>query len=721
MLFSSPRVRPRRGRTKKFFLPWPGFSLGRETWQGIGIIFLLVALFATGLSLAGKAGAAGYWVNAGLEFVFGAAKWSLPVLFGLAAWGLTKSGKKQFDGANVFGLFLFLACASSWLYFFQPESGGWLGRMLTEAAMPYVGPSLAALLFSSGLIVSWLLILDTSISRLLGRESWLYKFFAWLFESLFLLLFGGEEEDEDEDEDEEEDKEKNREEAGVKEYEILEENEACEEEAGLTRKNIAGKDFNQGQEKNKPESRGWPKSRLKINIPTDLLKNKPQKPVSGDTRKNQEIIRDTFRDFGVAVSMADVTVGPTVTQYAIRPNKGVSVSRIKTLADDLALNLAVHPVRIEAPIPGKSLIGLEVPNQAKVAVSLKEIIKSKAFSQRKANTIVPLGRDVAGRIIMDDLVKMPHILVAGATNSGKSVFLHALILSLIFQNNPDDLKFILIDQKQVELSLYDDMPYLAAPVITEHKRAIRALAWGVGEMERRLKLINSAHCQNIADYNRLSKTDSLPYLVIVVDELGDLLSAARKEAEGAIIRLGQKARAAGIHLVLATQRPSVDILSGLVKANMPARAAFSVTSSLNSKTILDFTGAEKLMGQGDMLYINSSMGKPVRVQGAFVSKEEIKAVVGYVKKEIGRARYAEDFEQTAAGDKFFSEDEGEADEMLEQAREMIITSRRASATMLQSRLGIGYPRANRLLDVLEKQGVVGPSIQNKPREVLIGK
>jgi S-DNA-T family DNA segregation ATPase FtsK/SpoIIIE len=669
----------------------------------------------------------------------GGAKWSLPIILGLTAISLSKDREKNFDSANLIGLFLFLACTSSLLYFYSFENGGGaIGRLIAEQSIPYVGPWITAALFSSGLIISLLLLLDTSVSRLVGEESIFFIIIGLLLGIIiypFIRKTDGEKnknEESDGNSSGEADealppkvdrhtsdlKEENGK-VEVKEYDIEEEYDE-KEENDLEGERAVNNKLGISEKKNgKSDQFGWEKSNLKINIPSDLLQNKPQKPVSGNTQKNQEIIRETLKDFGISVTMSDVTVGPTVTQYTFKPSKGISVNRVKALSDDLSLNLAVHPVRIEAPIPGKSFVGLEIPNQTKVLVSLKELIKSKIFNQRKSNTVIPMGRDVTGKIIMDDLVKMPHILVAGATNSGKSVFLHSLITSLMFQNNPDDLKFILIDQKQVELSLYNGMPYLVAPVITEHKRAIRALQWSIREMDKRLEIINNAHCQNIGDYNKKRERDSLPYLVIVVDELGDLLSTARKEAESAIIRLGQKSRASGIHLVLATQRPSVDILSGLIKANMPARAAFSVTSSVNSKTILDFTGAEKLIGQGDMLYINSSMSKPVRIQGAFVSKDEIKTIVKYTKKKAGKTSYEENFEKQSQPGFDFGGDNDEGDQMMEEARKMIVDTGKASATMLQTRLGIGYPRACRILDNLEKQGVVGPSIPNKPREVNI--
>jgi S-DNA-T family DNA segregation ATPase FtsK/SpoIIIE len=418
--------------------------------------------------------------------------------------------------------------------------------------------------------------------------------------------------------------------------------------------------------------------------------------------------------------MGEVRVGPTVTRYTFKPERGISVSRLRPLQDDLALNLAMHPVRMEVPVPGQSWVGLEVPNHRKARVSLGEVLKSSAFKNSAGSLTLPLGLDIAGDVWVADLAQMPHLLVAGATGSGKSVGLHSFILSLMYQNSPENLKFILIDVKQVELSKYDKLPYLIAPVVTDSQRAIRALAWSVAEMEKRLGILKEAKCQHISEYNRKQKK-KMPYLVIVVDELGDLLFTAKREAEAAIIRLGQKARAAGIHLLLATQRPSVDVVSGLIKANLPARLAYSVTSTGNSKTILDFAGAEKLLGQGDLLYWNPALSKPVRIQGAFVSKQEIGRVGAYIKRHSGSTRIEDDILGSAQARLDLKTDvyDNDNNDLKKQAVDLIGRYRKASATMLQSRLNIGYPRANRLLDELEQEGLVGPSRQNKPQEVYI--
>lgn len=695
MFFSTKRKR------KKQFSQLFGFSLGNEAQRGIWVIVLLLGVLVTSLSLFGQAGEIGFYINKYLVYVLGYAKWSLPILLGLTAISLTHDEEKNFDSANIIGLFLFLASISSLLYFHSFTIGGGLvGQHIVELILPYVGAWITAAIFSSGLLVSLLLLFDTSIERLIGKKSVFFRVVIFVFSVIISPFIRKDFDDDNKDEDEEEDDieeevdEEENSKTVIKEYKI---EDACEEN-------------------NKQDDFSWAKSNVKMDIPLSLLKNKPKKPKSGNIDRNQDIIKRTLLDFGVPVSMGEVLVGPTVTQYTFKPSKGISVSRIKALSDDLALNLAVHPVRIEAPIPGRPLVGLEVPNQTKVIVSLKEILQSKKFKSRKSNMMISLGRDVSGQVWLDDLAKMPHLLIAGSTGSGKSIGIHSLITSLLYQNNPDDLKMILIDVKQVELTVYDELPYLVAPVITDNKRAIRSLQWCLGEMERRLEKLTEAGCQNIADFNKMKK-ERMPYLVVVVDELGDLMAIAKKEIEGPIIRLGQKSRAAGIHMILATQRPSVDILSGLIKANMPARMAFSVTSSINSKTILDFTGAEKLLGEGDMLYINSTSASPVRIQGAYIDKSEVKAVVSFIKKKAGKGKYVKEITEKSQNCFNLDFDNEDDDNLLQESKEMILTSGKASATMLQSQFSIGYPRANRILCVLEKRGIVGPSIQNKPREV----
>jgi len=706
-----------------FGLLVPRFSISKKAVHAIFVVLFFVLALISLFGFVDRAGELGMIFNYYLSVMLGNAKWAVPFLLLASIFSLVRDTESEFDTANIFGIIIFLFSLSGLLFIWiGVPGGGLLGEIIVPFILGYVGSMVSVIIYISIIIVSFILIFDTNLSQLFGSESFIFRLLMFLLSILlypFVLLFGRDKKERKISSEESEGK--------IKEYvtdedddEEYEDDDEEEDEIEIINepkiKQYGEKDvLNEGEKK----QFSWAKTNLKINLPLELLKSKSKKPTSGNIIKYQEIIKQTLLDFGIPINMGDVIVGPTITQYTFKPANGISVSRVKAYSDDLAMNLAVHPVRIEAPIPGKPFVGLEIPNQTKVLVSLKEVLKSRIFTNRKSNTVIPMGRDVTGRVWVDDLVTMPHILIAGATASGKSVFLHSIIASLLYQNNPDDLKFVMIDQKQVELSMYNDIPYLLAPVITDHKRAIRALQWCVEEMDRRLTVINKAGCQNIADYNKRRKDDSMPILVVVVDELGDLLATAKKEAEGAIIRLGQKARASGIHLVLATQRPSVDILSGLIKANMPARAAFSVTSSVNSKTILEHVGAEKLLGHGDMLYINSAMSKPVRIQGAFIGKDEIKDVVKYIKKKSGKADYKLELDVKGQHEFDFGGSEEEGDVMMEEAKKIITESGKASASMLQSRLGIGYPRANRILENLEKQGIVGPSIQNKPREVYV--
>lgn len=452
----------------------------------------------------------------------------------------------------------------------------------------------------------------------------------------------------------------------------------------------------------------------RIDLPLDLLEAISTKPNSGDVKANKLTIQKTLENFGIPVEMGEIKTGPTVTQYTLKPADGVKLSQIVKLHNDLALALAAHPIRIEAPIPGQSLVGIEVPNQQVAVVRLREVLENEEFKKRKTNLTIALGKDVAGNIWFADLAKMPHLMVAGATGSGKTVMLNSIIISLLYQNSPDDLKFILVDPKRVELPLYNDLPHLLTPVITDVQKTVNALKWALTEMERRFDLMSEYKKRDIESFNRETE-EKLPYIIIVIDELADLMVAAPQEIETCIIRLAQMARATGIHLVLATQRPSVDIITGLIKANITTRIAFAVASMTDSRTILDFSGAEKLLGRGDMLFVSPELSKPKRLQGAYVSDREIKRIAEYLRNIKGPAYQDEILEKH-----YQSEDLGELadDELLPQAREVVIQASRGSASLLQRRLRVGYARAARLLDLLEEEGTIGPADGAKPREVL---
>ncbi len=475
-----------------------------------------------------------------------------------------------------------------------------------------------------------------------------------------------------------------------------------------------------GRQNNKPPVSEKIK-RPPVIVPIEFLHERKTKPSAGDIDAAMERIRKTLENFGIQVEMGDVSVGPTVTQYTLKPTEGVKLSRITALGNDLALALAAHPIRIEAPIPGKSLVGIEVPNHVIATVGLREILEAPAFKERKTSLLVALGKDVAGSPWLADLGKMPHLLVAGATNSGKTVCLNAIIMSLLYSNGPETLKFILVDPKRVELTSYNDIPHLETPVITDVPKTVNALRWAISEMDKRFDILLKAGQRDIFSYNRFTE-EKMPYLVIVIDELADLMVAAASEVEGAIIRLAQMSRAVGIHLVLATQRPSVDIITGLIKANITSRIAFSVASQTDSRTILDTSGAEKLLGRGDMLYTSSELSKPKRLQGAFVADDEINRVVSFWKSQ-GAPEYNQTVVEKQQGSftAFKSSDSEEEDPLYNEAQDLVLRAGKASATLLQRYLKVGYGRAARLLDIMEKKGIIGPVNGAKPREILVAR
>jgi len=454
--------------------------------------------------------------------------------------------------------------------------------------------------------------------------------------------------------------------------------------------------------------------------PLDLLSATTPTVDSGNIKQNVQIIKRTLGDFNIDVEMGEVNVGPTVTQYTLRPAVGIKLSQITSLNNDLALALSAPSIRIEAPIPGRALVGVEVPNKATAIVRLKDLIKSDEFQNSKYMLAAALGRDVAGKPIMAEIERMPHMLIAGATGSGKSVAINSLIISLLYRNSPLDLRFIIVDPKRVELAGYNGIPHLLTPVITNYEKAINALKWTVLEMDRRYELLAKAGKRNILEFNARAKNDKLAYLVVVIDELADLMAVAWQDVEASIVRLAQMARAVGIHLVVATQRPSVDIITGLIKANITARIAFAVASQVDSRTILDAAGAEKLLGSGDALFVTADQSKPRRIQGAYVSDAEVKGVVNWIKENTGEPVYHEAVttqtaKQSAFPGETFSGDDG--DELLDEAEKTVRQAGKASASFLQRRMRIGYARAARILDLLEEKGVVGPGDGAKPREV----
>ena len=451
--------------------------------------------------------------------------------------------------------------------------------------------------------------------------------------------------------------------------------------------------------------------------------------IQQELERNKRMLEETLKDFNVGVSMKDVQRGPSVTRYEVQPNAGVKVSKITGLSDDIALNLSAQSIRIEAPVPGKSVVGIEVPNRKKDVVKLRDILESDAFQNAKSQLAFAVGKDIAGNAIIGDIAKMPHLIIAGATGSGKSVCTNSIIMSILFHATPEQVRLILIDPKIVEFRVYEDIPHLLIPVVTDPKKAAGALNWAVQEMEHRYQAFADNGVRDLADYNKKIRSQpdgqTLPQIVIAIDELADLMMTASKEVEDAICRLAQKARAAGMHLIIATQRPTTDIITGLIKANIPSRIALSVMSQVDSRTILDTGGAEKLLGHGDMLYLPNGMPKPIRVQGCFVSTEEIEKTVAFVKQQA-QAAYDDSalvgVEQnipvlkgeTASPD-------GNADPRLEEAIQAVVELGQASTSSLQRYLNVGYARAARMIDELEKMGIVGGYNGAKPRKVLMTK
>ena len=459
------------------------------------------------------------------------------------------------------------------------------------------------------------------------------------------------------------------------------------------------------------------------------IKNVDQSQDKALIQKNTEVLESTFKSFGVHVIVKKAVLGPTVTRYEVQPAVGVKVSKIVNLADDLALALAAKDIRIEAPIPGKPLIGIEVPNRTTSAVSFKDVMAHQDAKSKEVSLDVPLGKDVEGKVISADLRKMPHLLIAGSTGSGKSVAINTIITSVLMKAYPEDVKLVLIDPKMVELSVYNGIPHLLIPVVTDAKLATNALRKTVKEMERRYQLFAAGGVRNITEYNQKvaennadknnSVMEKLPYIVVIVDELSDLMMVAGHDVEDAIVRLAQMARAAGIHMILATQRPSVDVITGLIKANVPSRISFAVSSGVDSRTILDQVGAEKLLGRGDMLFLPSGAAKPERVQEAYISVTEVEKIVSWVKDQQ-EAVYNEDMipSKNDSEGQAESEDEPE-DEFYDQAVALVRKQQSASVSMLQRRFRIGYNRAARIVDEMEAKGIVGPSEGSKPRQVLI--
>ena len=683
-----------------------------ETKRGIFVVLVFGLAALSLLSILNLAGTAGEQINLGLKYVFGWDKLLLPFVLILIGASLTFE-RIRLSTFNYIGLLFFFLSFNALLILFHNgknvpneeviiNTGGYVGRFLHHVLTTTTGFWGALVILLCLLIVSVLLLFNTSLKSVLSLHKTL-NFKVGDVQKSRINDSNDEEEDEytevySEDEELELEGEETEDEEG--------------ESAAPVRKSFAALNAEPKEEVLSS------KTQRKVEIPINLLENRTSKPSSGDIDRNKNIIQTTYEQFGIDVEMGATSVGPTVTQFTLRPRQGVKLSRIVALQNDLALALAAHPIRIEAPIPGKPLVGIEVPNQSVAMVSLRELLQTKAFKKRPNNVTIPLGKDVSGKTFCVRIDKMPHALVAGATGSGKSVCLNALIISLLYQNGPDELKFIFVDPKRVELTIYEGIPHLLVPPITKADETINALKWAVREMERRLDVLSKFGARDLDSYNARAEA-KIPKLVIVIDELADLMSTNKNEVESIIVRIAQMARAVGIHLILATQRPSVDVITGVVKANIPTRVAFAVASQADSRTILDASGAEKLIGRGDMLYSSAETSKPKRLQGPFVSEEEVGRIVKFLRQASEPDYDYSITEQSKAGTAFTDAGASEEEPLIEDAIQAVLEAGKASTSYLQRKLRVGYSRAARIIDMLEEHGIVSPQEGSKPREILI--
>ncbi len=676
---------------------FPDLRLHPETKKSIWAVILFGV--AAILLLAGfqNAGPAGNFLYGIFQSLFGWGYYLLPLVLAVMGGVFLTSERRKIYGVTFVGAGLFVLSGLGLIDVLSPGSGGLMGKAVGSLQLLF-GYAASILIIVMLLAVSFLVTLNLPI-RLRRKEK------KWVVE----------EESEEEEEPIEEDVVDEPAEEPIEEAE-----EVVSVEPTIREKIATAMTGKQG----KAAMAAVQSDKDYVFPPLDLLRSSIEKPTSGDLRANANIIKRTLESFGIMVEMGEINVGPKVTRFTLKPAEGVKLSRITALNQDLALALAAHPIRIEAPIPGKSLVGIEVPNKAAAVVRLGSLINYPEFAESGLLSFA-VGRDVTGEPMFANIAKMPHLLVAGSNGSGKSVTIHSIILSLLYKNSPKTLKLIMIDPKRVELSVYAGIPHLIAPVVTQSKKAMGVFRWALNEMDKRYELFERAGSRDLASYNKKNPTEAMPAIVIIVDELADLMSTYGKEVEGSIVRLAQMARATGIHLILSTQRPSVEVVTGLIKANIPARIALQVASQIDSRTILDMSGAEKLLGGGDMLIAASD--KPKRIQGAFVSEEEIQKVAQFIREQnqdiIGEevSFDAKPTADDAGGDGMFDAFAGDDsdDELLEQAIEVVVQAQKASASLLQRRLKVGYARAARLLDIMEEKGIVGPSKGANPREVFL--
>ncbi len=701
--------------------------IGTETMQAVfAILFFAVALLSI-LAAFDKAGFVGVYAYKALKWLLGLGYFLLPAMLIMLGIACLKGVKREFEISKLGSALLFFFSGLGIVELLDAHQGGFLGYYIAHPLVSLIDVYATATLLIACIAISILITFEIhfTLEHL--------KFWKW-FEQDSLM--------DDEDEDTEEDASGLKNNLAIDKAVSATENKLVKEQERLAQIENKGK----ADKINKDEV-GEIKMVSAFSLipfvppPLSLLEKDRGKPETGDIKANANIIKRTLQNFGIDVEMDEISIGPSVTRYALKPAEGVKLSKIVALNNDLALALAAHPIRIEAPIPGKSLVGIEIPNSIKTTVGLATLLNTEEYQSSEKPLLVSLGKGISGKSYFANLAKAPHMLIAGATGSGKSVTIHAIIASLLFRNSPENLKFIMIDPKRVELTLYNKIPHLLTPVITDAKKAILALKWAAKEMSRRydtlekhtVRDIDSYHKNVLADALKNRKGDdtsnmpeSMPYIVIVLDELADIMQTYPRELESAIVRLAQMSRAVGIHLILSTQRPSVNVITGLIKANVPTRIALQVSAQIDSRTILDTGGAEKLLGAGDMLYLGGEMSKPQRLQSAYITEAEVKKVVKYLSDtykdeimgeinlstpEVGKDSI---FEANFDSD---NADVGDEDELLSQAHEIVVESGKASTSWLQRKLGIGYSRAAKLIDLLESKGVVGPANGSKAREV----
>ena len=689
------------------------------TKSAFAVVFFAIAIFLI-LGAFGRAGIAGEKVYLSAKYLFGVGYFLFPILFFLLCFASIKSFHKKFPLAKIIASFVFFLATLGLTDILISAKAGIVGSLISKGLISLFDFYFSGVCLAAIAVISLLVIFETELK--LESLNFIWKIFR-----------------RKKPDTEYDDVEKLAEKYAVQPEEDGDENKEGEQNADKTEtEKLENGEFMISPKEWRVIAKPYTPP------PLSILERDKGKPGVGDIKVNANVIKRTLQNFGIIVEMDEVSIGPSVTRYALKPAEGVKLSRIIALQNDLSLALAAHPIRIEAPIPGRSLVGIEIPNSTKTIVGMATLFAAEEFVRSEKPLLVALGKSVSGGCHFGNLGKMPHLLIAGATGSGKSVTIHGLIASLLYRNGPENMKFILIDPKRVELTLYNKIPHLLTPVITDAKKAILALRWAAKEMERRYEILETESVRDIDSYHKnilatkLKKIaakknsddkneipDLMPYIVIVIDELADIMSTYPRELEAAIVRLAQMSRATGIHLIFSTQRPSVNVITGLIKANIPARIAMQVASQVDSRTILDGSGAEKLLGAGDMLYLGGEMSKPLRLQSPFISETEVKEIVKYlvdnyrdeVPNEINLTEPAGAktvFDNSLGGEETFNDE----DELYEQAREEVIHAGKASTSYLQRKLRIGYARAARLIDILEERGVIGPGDGARPREVI---